>query len=358
MGPTRMPRPSYWRLAASAALGLLLASCAPPVTVRPEPPPPETRPEVRPPVPVAPARVGVVARSGKYLVVRTRKGDTARSLAQRYLGDADRYWVIEDFNDTSRFSAGTEAVIPLASPNPVGVHPDGYQTVPILCYHRFGSKAAKMVVTPEAFAEQMGYLAEHGYRVVPLTDLVAFLEGRQPLPRRAVVITMDDGYRSNYQYAFPELERHGFPATIFVYTDFLGGGAALRTNEMREMLASGLVDIQPHSKAHSNLALRAPDEDQGAYGQRVEQEIDSSSRHLERLLGVPIHTFAYPYGDTNDLVIHRLEDSGFRLGATVQSGGNPAFAYPYMLRRTMVYGEDDLETFRGKLEVFQRTATQ
>ena len=322
---------------------------------------PETRPEVKPPAPSAPApaqRIGVVARSDKYLVVRTRKGDTARGLAQRFLGDAGRYWVIEDFNDTSVFSAGDEAVIPLKAPNPVGVHPDGYQTVPILCYHRFGNKAAKMVVTPEAFAEQMGYLAEHGYRVVPLTDLIAFLEGRQPLPRRAVVITMDDGYRSNYQLAFPELKRHGFPATIFVYTDFLGGGAALRTNEMREMLASGLVDIQPHSKAHSNMALLTPEEDQDAYEQRVEQEISASSRHLKRLLGVPIHTFAYPYGDTNDLVIHRLSDSGIRLGATVQSGGNPVFAYPYMLRRTMVYGEDDLKAFHGKLEVFQRTATQ
>jgi peptidoglycan/xylan/chitin deacetylase (PgdA/CDA1 family) len=295
-----------------------------------------------------------VARDSAFVVYRTAAGDTYRSLAQRFLGAADRDWEIEEFSGNGSLAPGSTVVIPLTPPNPVGVYPDGYQTVPILCYHRFGDKQAKMVVSPGEFAAQMDYLAEQGYRVVPLSAVVEFLAGRRALPRKAVVITMDDGYRSNYRYAYPVLKRHGFPATIFLYTDFLGGGAALRPEEMREMLASGLVDIQSHSKTHSNLGQPAAEEDNAAYARRIEQEIRVPAERIRQVLGAPVHAFAYPYGDTNHQVIARLEAGGYHLGATVQAGGNPAFASPFLLRRTMVYGGDDLATFRDKLDVFRR----
>ena len=124
------------------------------------------------------------------------------------------------------------------------------------------------------------------------------------------------------------------------------------------MLASGLVDIQPHSRAHTNLALPTAEEDEAAYARRLEQEVVGSATRIRQLLGVPIHTFAYPYGDTDQQVIALLDASGYRLGATVQAGGNPAFSPPFLLRRTMVYGGDDLATFRDKLEVFQRVSLQ
>ena len=59
-----------------------------------------------------------------------------------------------------------------------------------------------------------------------------------------MVITIDDGYESTYRHAFPILKRHGFPATVFVYTDFLGGGDALTWPQLQEMSASGLIDVQ------------------------------------------------------------------------------------------------------------------
>lgn len=350
--------PDHPRLGGWGALLLAaaLAGCAAPASHRQEPPPsaPGRQPSER--VLPAPGAVsaGVLARDEAFVIYRAKPGDTYRSLAQRFLGDVDRDWEIAEFADNGSLAPGSEVVIPLVPANPVGVYPDGYQTVPILCYHRFGDKEAKMVVSPEEFAAQMGYLAEHGYRVVPLSAVAEFLAGRRSLPRKTVAITMDDGYRSNYQYAYPELKRHGFPATIFLYTDFLGGGAALRAEEMREMLASGLVDIQPHSKAHTNLALPTAEEDEAAYTQRLEQEVVGSAAHIRQLLSIPIHTFAYPYGDTDRQVIALLDTAGYRLGATVQSGGNPAFAPPFLLRRTMVYGDDDLTTFREKLDMFHR----
>jgi peptidoglycan/xylan/chitin deacetylase (PgdA/CDA1 family) len=210
-----------------------------------------------------------------------------------------------------------------------------------------------MFVSPESFAEQMAYLVENGFRVIPLADLLAFLDRAKPLPLRSVVITIDDGYRSAYEVAYPVLKAYGFPATIFVYTDFVGARSGLRWDEMREMVASGLIDIQPHSKSHSNMSFQGVAEGDAGYRARIAQEIAVSSREIDDKLGLPLRAFAYPYGDTNEYVIARLRAADYRLGVTVYAGGNPAFAYPYMLRRTMIFGQDDLARFTKKLEVFR-----
>jgi peptidoglycan/xylan/chitin deacetylase (PgdA/CDA1 family) len=189
--------------------------------------------------------------------------------------------------------------------------------------------------------------------VIPLADLLSFLDGAKPLPLRSVVITIDDGYKSAHEVAYPVLKAHGFPATIFVYTDFVGARSGLRWDEMQEMVESGLIDIQPHSKSHSNMSFQGVAEGDAGYGERIAQEIAVSSREIDDNLGLPLHTFAYPYGDTNEFVIGRLRAADYRVGVTVYPGGNPAFAYPYLLRRTMIFGQDDLTRFRDKLEVFR-----
>lgn len=365
----RRGHPPPRRVLSAVALLLALAGCPPPSAVRhppveeapavPEPAPlPVPRVRLPAPEPVAPERAPpeaprVLGQSSEFVILQAGPADTLASLAARYLGDAERWWVIADFNRTRHLSPGQEVVVPLASPNPLGVRTDGYQTVPILCYHRFGDEKARMVVSAEDFEAQMRYLAENDYRVIPLAALAGFLEGRSALPERAVVLTMDDGYRSNYEIAFPILKRYRFPATIFVYTDFVNARAALTWPQMREMLESGLIDIQPHSKAHSNLAFPTASEDHGAFRDRVATEISAPTEALRRNLGVSLHTFAYPYGDAGELAMAELRSAGYRMAATVQSGGNPFFAYPYLLRRTMVYGEDDLAAFRRKLDVFR-----
>ena len=294
-----------------------------------------------------------VQRSKDFVVLKASRGDTAATLARRYLDDATKYWVIEDFNNTKNFAPGQEVVIPLSLPNPIGVYATGYQTVPILCYHRFGSDTSKMVVAPDDFARQMEYLAQHDYRVVRMSDLIEFLQGKRTLPKRAVVVTMDDGYKSTYQHAFPTLRRFGFPATIFVYSDYIGSREGLSWKEMQEMVASGLVDIQPHSKTHSNLGFAQPGEDESAYQQRIQAETQVPLNDISKNLDILVHTFAYPYGDTNKDVIDQLKQRDYRLAVTVQPGSNAAFAYPYMLQRSMVFGDQDLDAFAKHLDTFE-----
>ena len=332
-----------------AALLALVASCA-----TPPPPPPEQPSPVPPAVDPGP----VVGRDNDYVIVSARSGETLASLAERYLGDAGKAWWIAQLNNASTVREGQIVVIPLRQRNAIGVFANGYQTVPILCYHRFGTKTSKLNVTPAAFEQQMEWLARNGYTVVTLARLARFLEGKEALPAKSVAITIDDGYRSSYEIAYPILRKYGFPATVFLYTDFVGASDAMTWAQMKDMTSSGLVTIQPHSKSHANLTQRLPNETDARYRDRIRREVDAPVTVIKERLAEPIFAFAYPYGDVNEYVVDLLVKDSVGQGVTVTPGGNPFYAYPYMLRRTMIFGNDDLDAFKAKLVTFVRTGAR
>jgi peptidoglycan/xylan/chitin deacetylase (PgdA/CDA1 family) len=325
------------------AAALLLAACAA------DPPRPASAPRVAPTI-FTPADTGpLLARDASFVVVVPRQGEDLASLAERYLGDRGRRFEIAEFNRIDEARAGRAIAIPVAPLNPGGVEPANVQTVPILCYHRFGPRVNSMTLSQPSFEAQMRYLRDHGYTVVPMARLYDFLDGKVALPKKSVVITIDDGYRSTYDIAWPILKRYGYPATVYLYTDFVGAGDALTWAQMKEMSASGLVDIQPHSKTHSNLTLKQADENEARYRERIRREIDVPIDTIRERLGEPTVSYAFPYGDVNDTVVEYLRAKNVRMGVTVTPGGNAFFAPPVMLRRTMIYGNDDLETFKAKL---------
>jgi peptidoglycan/xylan/chitin deacetylase (PgdA/CDA1 family) len=294
---------------------------------------------------------GVLARSDRLLIYIPQGEDSYASIAQRFLGSAARDWEVADANrGTPQVRSGQPVIVPLKALNPMGVRSGQYQTIPILCYHRVGQGSGKMTVTASGFEQQLDWLAANNYKVIRLKDLIGFLEGRQPLPQRSVVLTFDDGYASYYRHAYPLLKKHGFPATVFLYTDFVGAGDALTWPQMQEMTASGLIDIQSHSKTHSNLIERAAGENDAAYAKRMEAEAKVPRDVIEKRLSNEVLTYAYPFGDVNEVVLDALARNRYRLAGTVTPGGNPAWAQPLMLRRTMIYGSHDLEAFKSKLQ--------
>jgi len=328
-------------LGAAIVVAIVLAGCA----QAPQRPPPASE--------APPLQEGVVlARDDSFAVVVAGAGEDMGALAQRYLGDRDKRWRIAEFNDVDEVRPGQTVVIPLKATNPTGVHPNGYLTVPILCYHRFGSRPSQLAVTPAAFEAQMEYLARNGYHVITLVQLAGFLERGEPVPRKSVVLTIDDGYRSTYEVAFPILRKYGFPATVFLYSDFVGAPDALTWPQMKEMEASGLINIQPHSKTHANFATRLAGETDTKYRDRIRTEVDTPIRLIQERLAVPSLAFAFPYGDVNETVVDLLKRDGVRLGVTVTPGGNGFYAYPFMLRRSMVFGGDGIDVFRSKLATF------
>jgi hypothetical protein len=112
----------------------------------------------------------------------------------------------------------------------------------ILCYHIVESpQDPRMEISREVFQQQMRYLSTTGYTVVPLRDIYEYASGkRASLPKNAVAITIDDGWRSTYTEAFPELKKRHFPFTVFIYPQIIGKTAyALTWKQVREMADAG-----------------------------------------------------------------------------------------------------------------------
>ena len=87
---------------------------------------------------------------------------------------------------------------------------------------------------------------------------------------------------------------------MFLYSDFVGAPDALTWPQMKEMEASGLVDIQPHSKTHANLTLRLPGETDAKYRERMRAKSTRRFAVIQDRLAVASFTYAYPYGDVNE----------------------------------------------------------
>ena len=358
-----MSRPECWlRGVATGAAAVLMAACA---TREPAPAPVPVavavaKPRVEAPLP-PPAGGRVLGRSERFVIYQPAAGDTLRSIAAHFVGSESRDWVIADFNGVAQAEPDRPLAIPLKQLNPTGVYADQYQTVPILCYHRFatgsGNSGGKMVISAANFAAQLDWLRRNDYRVITLSQLTAFLLGRQALPKRSVVITIDDGYESVHRVALPLLRKYGFPATLFAYTDFIGAADALSWAQLQDLVASGLVDVQAHSKSHRNLIERAAADSDDRYRQMLDTEARAPRELLERKLPVQVRYYAYPYGDANQAVLDALTRQRYQLAVTVNPGGNGFFAQPLMLRRTMIYGDIDLAAFKLKLQTVRGVAT-
>jgi len=283
--------------------------------------------------------------------------ESPASLAARYLNDPSKAWFVQEFNETRAFHRGDGFVVPLEDYRKGGLTLRGYQTVPILTYHKFSETLADpMTVTASAFEAQMRYLRHNGFHVIPLDNLFDFMAFKRQIPQKAVVITIDDGWRSVYDIAFPILRKYGYPATLFVYTDLITGNQkTLDWKHLREM-ARGTIDLQCHSKTHRSFAGMAPSESIRDYFEALKTELLESTAVIREKTGADVKYVAYPYGDTNPLVESLLMKLGFRGGLTVERKSNPFFVNPFRVGRTMIYGDFDLPRFARELGAFEEEA--
>lgn len=343
-----MDRLSHLRLLALASTALALSACA------------QLQTMLRAPIAAAPAPAAPVPprqealpeafESEDFVVTFTKRGDTPERLAARFLGDPGKAWMIEDYNE--RVAPGQEVVIPKRPWNLSGVDPSGYQLVPVLVYHNIAPQArGRLTIAANTFEEQMRYLKTRGYRVVSLTELYEFIAFRRQLPRRAVVINFDDGYKSFLEYAHPILKKLGFTATLFIYTDYVGAGRnALTWDDLRRLVREGF-DIQPHSKTHSELR-RKPGESGADYARRMQAELGVPQTLFRRHLGRPAQILAYPYGHHDEEVIQKVKEFGYVAAFSVHREGNPSFVYPLRAYRSQIYSETTLGEFARNLTVF------
>ena len=249
-------------------------------------------------------------------------------------------------------------MIPLKIRNKAGLFPQGYQVVPILCYHHFAKGCKSSLCVPDTlFDQQMKYLKDNGYRVITLGELLGFLQYKEAIPKRSVVITIDDGYRSTYDIAFPILKAYGFRATLFVYTDFVNQSKnAVSWDQLKEMKAYGF-EIGSHTVTHCDLAKKGEGEAEDAYEARIRKELLDSKKLLDTKLSQDTVSIAFPYGMYNQSVLDLSAKAGYSMGVSVKRGGNPFYSDPFQLRRNQIL-KADMESFISGLETFHEFPLQ
>ncbi|MGE5544258.1 MAG: polysaccharide deacetylase family protein [Bacillota bacterium] len=192
--------------------------------------------------------------------------------------------------------------------------------VVVLLYHDISdSRKNSATIPPELFREHMAVLEQH-FNVVSLDDVVAFQNGQKSIPPNAVAITFDDGYRSNYEVAYPILKQYGWPATVFLTVDNIGRVTAAIENltwgQISEMAANGFSfgsHYLTHGmiRQHSELVALYPGESWESYQRRVAAGLQNSYRILSDH-GVSTRHFAAPFGHFNQTVKELAYEVGYK----------------------------------------------
>lgn len=213
----------------------------------------------------------------------------------------------------------------------------------ILGYHGITRSSRRhdlsmLLVSPARFRAQLELLLEAGFTFVTVAQMAQLATGGEPPPGYAA-ISFDDGMRNNHAIALPILKSYGILATVYVTIGFIGAtspwvGARsdnqmLSEHEIRELAAEGW-ELGAHTMTHPDLSKLDYE--------TCRREIEDSRTALEQIGGVPVETFAYPFGRHSPSALAAARDSG--LIAAVGTGRGSWSAYE--LRRVMIGAADPM----------------
>jgi peptidoglycan/xylan/chitin deacetylase (PgdA/CDA1 family) len=308
---------------------------------------------------LASGQEGALFQSKNVAVYVVKQGDRLTDLARRFYGDSEKAWIIEEANEFKALEPGQALMIPLRQINPGGISADGYQVVSILTYHHFSDQCNNALCMPiKEFSRQMTLLKKEGYRPVTMKEVLKFINYQEPLPRKAVAITIDDGYSSVYERAYPILKRYKFKATLFIYTDFIGASPnAMTWSQLKEMAAAGF-EVEAHTISHADLTRKRKGESEAEYLKRIRRELQVPRALIRQHLGQEAVWLAYPYGRFNNLVISMAMEEGYRGGVTVTRGASPFFADPFKVGRNQVMNPAKGHSFEKLVKFFRGEVLQ
>jgi peptidoglycan/xylan/chitin deacetylase (PgdA/CDA1 family) len=220
-------------------------------------------------------------------------------------------------------------------------------TVPILMYHQIRDLPANAsaddltwTVSPASLAAQLGYLSDKGYTTISLDQLLDGFSGQSPLPPKPVVITFDDGWKTQYTNALPLLKKNGQTATFYIVSSYMGYGAYFDWTMTTDVLKAGMT-IGGHTVDHKSLTgLSAVD---------LDHELRDSKAVLDGKLGISVTHLAYPNGAFNDTVIAAVRRAGYRTATTINPAPVKSPLVPLSLPRLRVSYKDTLADFIKKL---------
>ncbi|MHA6999502.1 glycosyltransferase [Aeromonas schubertii] len=225
--------------------------------------------------------------------------------------------------------------------------------MPVIMYHRFidheSEKGVHGTWIPAAmFEKQLKLLKRLGYETLTFRDLAekGFIH-RLEYGKKYLMITVDDGYLDNLTRMLPLLEKYGYKAVVYVVTgeDHNRWDVEHPTNpdtrvplmnseQLKALVASGHVEIGGHTLTHPRLSQLSSDQQA--------HEIGENKRQLEALLGHPLLSFAYPYGDLNEGAKAQTIAAGYRYAVATNSGPKVMHRDPYQIRRIAIFPRTDV----------------
>jgi peptidoglycan/xylan/chitin deacetylase (PgdA/CDA1 family) len=226
----------------------------------------------------------------------------------------------------------------------------------ILRYHTVSDfRKHEVNVKKKAFEKQMAFIARY-QKSVSLKEALEALKNKEQLPKNAVVVTFDDGYKDNYTNAYAILRQFNAPAIIFLTAGYIGTNKILPHDkfdnpaynnllswyEAREM-AQGGIDFGSHTIRHANL---------GRSGTDIKSEIEDSKKIIEKELGRSIWAISYPFGlvgNFNQQTKYLVSQAGYVCGCSAMNGLNDARSDIFELRRIGIEASDNMFTFKAKL---------
>ena len=232
---------------------------------------------------------------------------------------------------------------------------DHGENVPILMYHHLTTGApapGRYEISVAQFAAQLDCLQRRGFRTLTVSGLLQTLGDGRSLPRKTVVITFDDAYRSFKELAMPALQARGMTATVYVPVGHVGGRNVwdrARGFPERELmsaaeiktLAASDVEIGVHGWEHLDLTRCTESQ--------LERETAGARAEAARLTGVAVTSFSYPYGRHSQAHFELLREAGYAGAVSIFSSEPSVTANPLAMRRVYIHEGDTLFRFRLKL---------
>jgi len=205
------------------------------------------------------------------------------------------------------------------------------------------------VVTREAFESQMEYLYNNQYHTVTSAELRDYLYNKKPLPAKSVMITFDDGYLSNYMFAYPILKRFGFKAVVFAITGSIQTKDQDFHPDQLDMLSwmqvaasSDVFDFASHT---DSLHYTGADGQTSFISAPADQAKSDFLRSQKRVADKKL--FAFPSGQYNAQLVDMLKNNGVDIAFTTNKGYISQNSNPMLLNRVTVYADLDLKTFES-----------
>lgn len=215
-------------------------------------------------------------------------------------------------------------------------------SIPVVMYHSIDyEKGNELRVPKEKFREQMKYLKDNAYTTLSLDELYSFIINNKPIPEKSIVLTFDDGYKDNYNNAYPILKEFGFNATVFVITNCVDKEAAFLTSKQLKEMEKNKIDIESHTLNHDKL-------DKLSYDKQIET-LKGSKEYLEKLLNKKIKYIGYPYGEYNDTAVKATKDTGYTMAFTTESGWANKNQGVYTLHRVYISANYNMEEFKRRI---------